>query len=68
MTQDIMRRIDRQIEDSMDDLHDLFVLFHEQGIHLEPSEYIRYIYPRIKQKVLEISQDLTDEFDEEIEE
>lgn len=68
MTQDTMRRIDRQIEDSMDDLHDLFVLFHEQGIRLEPSEYIRYIYPRVKQKVLEIAQDLTDEFDEEVEE
>lgn len=63
MTKEHAHMIDRKLQDIIDDIHDYYCLLHEQAIRLEPSEYVKIVHT----KVLEMAQDLADEFDEEVE-
>ena len=63
MTQDMQHRISIKLDDMIDDIHDYYCTLHEQGIRLEPSEYTKMVLNR----VLQMQQDLADEFDEEME-
>ena len=63
MNQEQNRQVQLKLDDIFDDIHDYFCLLHEQGIRIEPSEYMRMVHA----KALEIAQDLADEFDEEAE-
>lgn len=63
MSNDKERMISMKLDDMIDDIHDYYCTLHEQGIRLEPSEYTKMVLKR----VLEMQQDLADEFDEEME-
>lgn len=63
MTQDMQHRISTKLDDMIDDIHDYYCTLHEQGVRLEPSEYTKMVLNR----VLQMQQDLADEFDEEME-
>lgn len=63
MANDKERMISMKLDDMIDDIHDYYCTLHEQGIRLEPSEYTKMVLKR----VLEMQQDLADEFDEEME-
>lgn len=62
MTQDNKHMIEMKLEDMIDDIHDYYCVLHERGIRLEPSEYTKMVLSRI----LQMQQDLADEFDEEV--
>lgn len=63
MTKDTEHRIAMKLDDMIDDIHDYFCTLHEQGIRIEPSDYTKMVLNR----VLQMQQDLADEFDEEME-
>ena len=64
MNQEQRRKIQLKLDDIFDDIHDYYCLLREQKIRLEPSEYAKMV----RAKVLKLTQNLTDEFDEEVEE
>lgn len=63
MTQDQQRMISMKLDDMIDDIHDYFCVLRERGIRLNPSDYTQMVLKR----VLEMQEDLADEFDEEME-
>ena len=63
MTQDQQRMISMKLDDMIDDIHDYFCVLRERGIRLNPSDYTQMVLKRI----LEMQEDLADEFDEEME-
>ena len=66
MTDKVKQEINRKVEDMFDELHDLFVLLHdEKAVQILPSEYSKYLWPLIQHSMIELTQDLMDCFDEE---
>lgn len=63
MTQDQQHMISMKLDDMIDDIHDYFCVLRERGIRLNPSDYTQMVLKR----VLEMQEDLADEFDEEME-
>ena len=69
MTEKAKAIINRKLEDLNDDIHDLFVCMHdEQHIQILPTDYIDYVRKVFMMNLLHTAQDLTDEFNEEIDE
>ena len=67
MTDKAKTIINRKIEDLNDDIHDLFVLLHdEHHIQILPTDYVRYVREVFLVNLIHTAQDLCDEFDEEV--
>ena len=67
MTEKAKAYIDKQLEDLNDTVHDMYcTLREEMNIQILPTDFIKYVRLRFMQNLLETAQDLTDEFDEEV--
>ena len=60
MTQEQKRIAQIYISDKIDDIHDYFCTLREQGIRVEPSEFINEVLVL----VMQLKEDLCDNFDE----
>lgn len=67
MTDKIKQFIDNKIQDSADEWHDAFCTIRED-MHTQilPTDYVKYVRQQVMLKLIELAQDLTDEFDEEV--
>ena len=67
MTEKAKVLIQKKIQESIDEWHDTYCTLHDElNIQILPTDYIKYIRPLVISGLVELAQDLTDEFDEEI--
>jgi len=67
MTDKVKRFIDNKIQNSVDEWHDTFLtIVEEMHVQMLPTDYIKYVRQQVMLKMIELAEDLTDEFDEEV--
>lgn len=67
MTDKVKRFIDNKIQNSVDEWHDTFLtVVEEMHVQMLPTDYIKYVRQQVMLKMIELAEDLTDEFDEEV--
>jgi len=67
MTDKVKRFIDNKIQNSVDEWHDTFLtIVEEMNVQMLPTDYIKYVRQQVMLKMIELAEDLTDEFDEEV--
>ena len=67
MTEKAKALIQKKIQNSIDEWHDTYCILHDElNIQVLPTDYIKYIRPLVISGLIELAQDLCDEFDEEV--
>lgn len=67
MTEKARVFINNKVQEAMDEIHDTYCTLHdEMNIQILPTDYVKYVRPLLITGLIQLAQDLCDEFDEEI--